>query len=220
MNDETSASETEPNVSRETLGSVFGADERIETACSYVELLATDGIERGLLGPRELPRLWERHVLNSAVIADGIGAEAHVVDVGSGAGLPGIPLAIARPDIFVTLVEPMERRTIFLLETVQSLGLRNVEVVRARADEVDKKGAFDVAVSRAVAPLGKLARWCLPLLKRGGTMMALKGRSAPEEIERDRYIISKAKGSKPVIEYYGSESVVEMPTTVVSIRKK
>ncbi|GAB3995233.1 hypothetical protein GCM10029992_11950 [Glycomyces albus] len=170
MNTEPMSSEDEEaNVSRETLASVFGDDEeRIRQAEDFVGLLRTAGIERGLIGPREVPRLWGRHVLNSAVIGELIGPDADVIDVGSGAGLPGIPLAVARPDLWVTLVEPMQRRVTFLEEVVDALGIANVEVLRARAEEVDPKGKSDVVVSRAVAPLGKLAQWCLPLAKVGG----------------------------------------------------
>ncbi|MFC4334152.1 16S rRNA (guanine(527)-N(7))-methyltransferase RsmG [Salininema proteolyticum] len=218
MTDESSASEIEPGVSRETLGSIFGGDEGVARAETYVGLLATEGITRGLIGPREVPRLWERHVLNSAVVAELIDSRSEVLDVGSGAGLPGLPIAIARPDLSVTLVEPMERRTVFLFEAVQELGLDNVEVVRARAEEVDPKGEADVVVSRAVAPLGKLANWCLPLARTGGTMLALKGRSAADEIERDKYKIRKAKGESPEILTCGGE-FLEVPTTVVSIVK-
>ena len=159
-------------------GRVFG--DRLELARRYADLLAGPGVERGLLGPREVERLWERHLLNSAAVAELIEPDAFVVDIGSGAGLPGIPVAIARPDLRVVLVEPMLRRTEFLNEAIAALGLP-VEVVRGRAEEAGvraKLAGADVVTSRAVAPLDKLARWSMPLLRIGGRMLALKG-SAP-----------------------------------------
>ena len=163
---------------------VFG--ERVELARRYVVALASDGVVRGLIGPREAGRLWSRHILNSAVAGALLGEDASVVDVGSGAGLPGIPLAIARPDCRVVLVEPLERRTLFLQEMVDVLELTNCRVVRGRADQVvEKCGGADVVTSRAVAPLAKLALWSAPLLRTGGQLLALKGASAAEEVERD-----------------------------------
>jgi 16S rRNA (guanine527-N7)-methyltransferase len=216
-----SSEDAEANVSRETLASVFGEDERIRQAEDYVGLLSTAGIERGLIGPREVPRWWGRHVLNSAVVGELIDRDADVIDVGSGAGLPGIPLALARPDVWVTLVEPMQRRIDFLQEVVEALGIDNVEVLRARAEEVDPKGRADAVVARAVAPLGKLARWCLPLARVGGAVLAIKGRSAGEEVERDARQIRSAGGGEVGVETCGSkqldEPVFTVPTTVVKI---
>ncbi|MFI0142208.1 16S rRNA (guanine(527)-N(7))-methyltransferase RsmG, partial [Streptomyces luteogriseus] len=149
---------------QETARAVFG--DRYEIAERYYQSLATDGVERGLIGPREVPRLWERHLLNCAVIGELIAEGESVVDVGSGAGLPGIPLAIARPDLKVTLVEPLLRRSVYLAEFIESNGL-DVLVVRGRAEEsgvVKEAGGADVVTSRAVAPLEKLARWSLPLI--------------------------------------------------------
>lgn len=161
---------------------VFG--NRLGLAVSYATLLADAGVERGLLGPREVDRLWDRHILNSAAVGELIADSVRVVDVGSGAGLPGIPLAIARPDLEVSLVEPMLRRTDFLAETIAALGI-GVKVVRGRAEDAvvrtDLSDA-DVVVSRAVASLDKLTNWCLPLLRVGGTMLALKGERAADEI--------------------------------------
>src|SRR4051794_32611387 len=140
---------------------VFG--ERLPAATRFAELLVTDGVVRGLIGPREAPRIWERHLLNCAVIADLIPSGASVVDVGSGAGLPGMVLAVARPDLSVTLVEPLARRTAFLSEAVTALGLERTTVVRARAEEgVGKLALADVVTAPAVAPLDRLARWGLP----------------------------------------------------------
>ncbi|MFP5252456.1 MAG: 16S rRNA (guanine(527)-N(7))-methyltransferase RsmG [Actinomycetes bacterium] len=149
---------------------------------TYARLLATDGVVRGLIGPREAPRLWERHLLNCAVVAEAVPAGVGVCDLGSGAGLPGIPVALARPDLQVTLVEPLLRRTTFLEEVVAALGLSNVDVVRARAEELHGSRRFDVVTSRAVAPLGKLLRWSVPLVRSGGLVLAMKGSSAAEEL--------------------------------------
>ncbi|GAB3658877.1 16S rRNA (guanine(527)-N(7))-methyltransferase RsmG [Glycomyces tarimensis] len=225
MNLEPESSENvEANVSRETLASVFGDDdERIGQAEDYVGLLSTAGIERGLIGPREVPRLWERHVLNSAVIGELIAADKDVIDVGSGAGLPGIPLALARPDLWVTLVEPMQRRVDFLEEVVEMLRITNVDVLRARADEVAPKGRADAVVSRAVAPLGKLVKWSLPLARVGGVMLAIKGQSAADEIERDAKQIRSAGGSRAELRVCGreklSDPVFTVPTTVVRVER-
>lgn len=195
---------------------VFG--NRLPLACDYAEFLATAGIERGLLGPREVPRIWERHILNSAVLGEVIDEGCRVVDIGSGAGLPGIPLAIARPDLKVQLLEPLLRRYNFLAEINDRLNL-GCEVVRGRAEDpavVDALGGADVATSRAVAPLGKLTRWSLPLVKVGGAMKALKGGSVAEELERDAKEIAKAGGGDGTIELVG-ESKVADPTHVITI---
>ena len=149
---------------------MFGV--RLELAEQYAELLASAGVIRGLIGPRETPRLWERHLLNCAVLGELIPTDSTVCDIGSGAGLPGLVLAIARPDLTVTLVEPLLRRTTFLDEAVQELGLDQVEVIRARAEELHGRRRFDVVTSRAVAPLPKLARWSLPLTRPGGVVVA------------------------------------------------
>jgi 16S rRNA (guanine527-N7)-methyltransferase len=144
--------------------------------------LADQGPVRGLIGPGELPRLWSRHLVNSTVIADLIAPAADLIDVGSGAGLPGVPLAIARPDLSVTLVEPLLRRATWLEEVVTQLGLDRVTVVRARAEEL--AGRIDAAyvTARAVAPMDRLAGWCLPLVRPGGELLAMKGRSANDEL--------------------------------------
>ena len=138
---------------------------------------------RGLIGPREAPRLWDRHLLNCAVLGEVVPRGVAVADVGSGAGLPGLVLAIARPDLRVTLVEPLLRRTRFLDEVVDLLGLQaQVEVLRGRAEELADGRTFDVVTARAVAPLERLARWCLPLVAPGGELVAMKGASAPAEV--------------------------------------
>jgi 16S rRNA (guanine527-N7)-methyltransferase len=162
---------------------VFGP--AVDRAAEYARLLATDGTVRGVIGPREISRLWDRHLLNSAAIASLVPAGARVVDVGSGAGLPGIPLALVRPDLAVTLLEPLARRVAFLTECVQRLGLDTVTVVRGRAEEGPIRrelGGADVVTARAVAPLDRLAGWCLPLLRPGGRLLAMKGSTAAEEL--------------------------------------
>lgn len=153
----------------------------------FARLLAEDGVLRGLIGPREVPRLWSRHLVNCAAVARFLPVEqpsrASVTDLGSGAGLPGVVLAAMRPDLAVTLIEPMERRVRWLTEVVETLGLGNVEVVRARAEELHGRRRFDVVTARAVAPLDRLARWSAPLLSPGGAILALKGRSAADEVD-------------------------------------
>ncbi|MEV0462453.1 16S rRNA (guanine(527)-N(7))-methyltransferase RsmG [Nocardia tengchongensis] len=198
---------------------VFG--DRLEQAKMYYTALATAGVERGLIGPREVPRLWDRHILNCAVIGDLIAPGARVVDIGSGAGLPGIPLAIARPDLRITLVEPLLRRTVFLAEFAAEAGLDNIVIVRGRAEQAGVKkeaGGADIVTSRAVAPLAKLAGWSMPLVHEHGRMLALKGISAAEELERDRDELTKAgAGHAEVLEC--GVGVLETPTFVISAER-
>jgi 16S rRNA (guanine527-N7)-methyltransferase len=148
----------------------------------YGELLAGPGVERGLIGPREVDRLWERHLMNCAAVAELIPEGAHVVDVGSGGGLPGIVLAATRADLRVTLLEPLLRRTVFLDECLDALELENAEVLRGRAEDWAGRMGADVVTARAVAPMDRLVGWCLPLLRRGGRMLALKGDAAADEL--------------------------------------
>ena len=194
---------------------VFG--ERLALAGRYAELLATEGVVRGLIGPRETPRLWDRHLVNCGVMAEMIPVGASVIDVGSGAGLPGIVLAVARPDLIITLVEPLARRTVFLEEAVTTLGLNNVTVVRGRAEDAagELPGA-DVVTARAVAALDKLAGWCLPLAAVGGRLLAMKGSSAADEIAEHAAAINALGGGEPVIRLCGA-GLIEPPTTVVEI---
>ncbi|GJF34323.1 hypothetical protein KNE206_70230 [Kitasatospora sp. NE20-6] len=168
---------------------IFG--ERLAVAERYTELLATAGVQRGLIGPREVPRLWDRHVLNCAVLAELLPQHASLCDVGSGAGLPGIPVAMARPDVSVTLLEPLLRRTTFLEEVVRELGLDNVTVLRGRAEEMIGKVAVDVVTARAVAPLDRLAGWGMPLLRPYGQMLALKGDTAEQELADSRSALTR-----------------------------
>ncbi|WP_370945845.1 16S rRNA (guanine(527)-N(7))-methyltransferase RsmG [Amycolatopsis sp. cg5] len=195
---------------------VFG--DRIDQAEAYVELLRVHGVERGLIGPREVDRLWERHVLNSAVIGERVPKGARVVDVGSGAGLPGVPLAIARPDLDIVLLEPMARRVDWLAEVADKLDLP-ITIVRGRAEERQVRadlGGADVVTARAVAPLAKLAGWCLPLARPEGILLALKGASAAEEIERDRDAVRRSGGGTPELFEVGA-AVLEVPSLVVVI---
>lgn len=183
----------------------------------FAEFIATAGVERGLVGPREVPRIWDRHILNCAVVADLISHGASIADVGSGAGLPGLVLAIVRPDLQVHLVEPLLRRTTFLSEAVSLLGLQErVTVHRGRANEV--KLQCDVVTSRAVAALDVLTAWSLPLVHVGGEMLALKGSSAAEELATHAAAIAKAGGDAGEILTVGA-GVVDPETTVVRIRR-
>lgn len=190
--------------------------DRVDRAARYAELLAGDGVARGLIGPREVERLWDRHLLNCAAIGELIGDEARVVDVGSGAGLPGVPLALARPDLRITIVEPMLRRVDFVREVVEELEL-DVTVVRGRAEEAvvrESVGTVDVVACRAVAALDKLADWCLPIVRPGGLLMAIKGEQAEQEVERHRRVMmSLGAGTVRVVRCGGD--YLDPPTTVV-----
>lgn len=159
---------------------LFG--ERLPHAETFARFLADTGVSHGLIGPREVPILWERHILNCAVIEGAFPRGIHIVDVGSGAGLPGIALAIVRPDVHLTLIEPMQRRTEWLESTVAELGLDRVSVRRGRAEDFHGSVRAPYVTARAVARLDKLARWCFPLLEDKGVLVALKGRSAEEEL--------------------------------------
>lgn len=194
---------------------VFG--DRLPLARRYAELLGTEGTVRGLVGPREAQRLWDRHLLNCAALAELIPTGAVVADVGSGAGLPGIVLAVARSDLSITLIEPLARRTAFLVEAVEALGLERVDVVRGRAEDlVGRIGQLDVVTARAVAPLDRLARWCLPLLPDGGRLLAMKGSSAPAEIAEHGMQVRRAGGGEPEIRRCGV-GVIEPPATVIEV---
>ncbi|WP_308165823.1 16S rRNA (guanine(527)-N(7))-methyltransferase RsmG [Actinomadura sp. NEAU-AAG7] len=197
-----------------TAREVFG--DALPIAERYAAFLADAGVERGLIGPREVDRLWERHLINCAVVAEAIPDGAQVVDVGSGAGLPGIVLAIVRPDLRVTLLEPLLRRTTFLNECVELLGLPNVEVRRARAEEVVEEFSMDVATARAVAPLDRLAKWALPLLRPGGELLALKGERAAAELEEARPVL-KRFGVRTTELLQVGRGMVDPPTTLVRV---
>ncbi len=196
---------------------IFG--DRLPLAEAYHRSLAIDGSTRGFIGPREVPRLWERHILNCAVIGEAMDYGVAVADIGSGAGLPGIPLAIARPDLRITLIEPLLKRSVYLNEVVEELGLTNVTVIRGRAEEKAVRqtvGRVDVVTSRAVAPLGKLTGWSLPLARVGGSMIAMKGSSVAEELERDAAEITRAGGGEAEILTVGGQKLAE-PTTLIRI---
>jgi 16S rRNA (guanine527-N7)-methyltransferase len=174
------------NVSRETpkppdvAGRIFG--DSLPAALTYARLLTTEGVEWGLLGPLEVSRLWERHLLNCALVAPLITRDSSVCDIGSGAGLPGVVLALMRVDLQLVLVEPLLRRSLFLEEAVEKLGLGNVRVVRSRAEDLDGQLEADVVTARAVAPLARLLGWALPLCAPNGQVLAFKGGSVDAEI--------------------------------------
>jgi 16S rRNA (guanine527-N7)-methyltransferase len=196
--------------------SLFGTE--LARAIRYAELLAEHGVERGLIGPREVDRLWDRHLLNSVVIGEVVPRGTRMIDLGSGAGLPGVPLAIARPDLVITLLEPMARRVEWLGYVARTLGV-DVTVVRGRAEDPAIKrqiGGADVVVARAVAPLAKLCEWGLPLLRSGGQLVAVKGARAADEVTRDRLAIGRAGGGEPRIEICG-RNVLDDPATVVVV---
>lgn len=183
----------------------------------YAELLCTDGVVRGLIGPREAPRIWERHLLNSVLMQPELPLDCTVADIGSGAGLPGLVLAIARPDVSMTLVEPLLRRTTFLDEVVADLSLTNVRVVRGRADALHGKERFDVVTARAVSALDTLLTWCLPLVEPTGALAVLKGESAPEEVAAARPTLARWGCATPVVKVYADEDDSVVPARVVRV---
>lgn len=195
-------------------GTLFGS--AIDRAQQYAEILAGAGVERGLIGPREVDRLWDRHLLNSVALAELLDDRARVADIGSGAGLPGIPLALARPDLRITLIEPLLRRSDFLSEVVDALAL-DVTVVRGRAEDKSVRtqvGEMDAVVSRAVASLDKLSKWSFPLLRDGGRMLALKGERAADEVREHRRVM-EAAGAVDVRVETCCADFLDPPATVV-----
>lgn len=194
---------------------VFGNG--LPLAVRYAELLATSAVERGLIGPREVTRLWDRHLLNCAVIEELIPEGQSVIDAGSGAGLPGIPLAIARPDLTIHLVEPMRRRSEWLTEAVATLRLTHVDIHRERAERLQGAIAAHVVVVRAVARLDLLAAWCLPLLTTGGCVLAIKGQSAEAELASTREALGRIGVSAADVLTVG-HGRVSPPTTVARLR--
>jgi 16S rRNA (guanine527-N7)-methyltransferase len=208
-----------PCAATEAARRAFGG--RVGLAERFCALLAGPGTERGLLGPREVGRLWDRHLLNSAVLADFVPDGSRVVDVGSGAGLPGVPMVIRRPDLRVDLVEPTQRRTDFLSEVVASLGLDSVRVVRGRAEDESVRqtvGDANWVVARAVAPLDRLVRWCLPLLSPGGWLLALKGSSAGDEVAEHGPALRRAGTAVIRVEQAAADWLDE-PTWVVLVQR-
>ena len=201
--------EQEPSVAADLFG------DRIDVARAFTDALAREGEERGLIGPLELPRLWTRHILNSAIAAPLF--HGSVADVGSGAGLPGLVLAIARPDVQWTLIEPMERRTTWLNEQMVALELSNVTVLRARAEDVRPPDGFDVVTARAVSALRTLIPWTAPLVRDGGELTLLKGMNAANEIDAAQKQIKKFRLSDVHVEVLG-EGVIPETTRVVRAR--
>jgi 16S rRNA (guanine527-N7)-methyltransferase len=192
---------------------VFG--DTVELAQRYADLLATDGVTRGLIGPRETERLWDRHLLNCAVVAELLPEQGELVDIGSGAGLPGIVLAMLRPGLHVVLLEPLLRRSVFLEECVSALSLGNATVVRSRAEEKAAAGIrADVATARAVAPLDRLVGWAAALLRPGGELLAIKGQAAEAELAAARPVLSGLGVRSAEVLQAGHGRVVSATTVV------
>jgi 16S rRNA (guanine527-N7)-methyltransferase len=197
------------DIARELYGAGFPSLKR------YVDILGTTAVEWGLLGPREADRLWDRHILNSAALSELIPSNSSVADVGSGAGLPGIPIALLRPDLEVTLIEPLLRRSNFLNQTVEALGVGDrVQVVRSRAEDHSQR--YDVVVSRALAPLDRLIGWCNRLRAADGVILALKGSSAADEIRAARHQLEAARLTSEVLSVKIHPDAE--PATVVRLR--
>ena len=194
--------------------SVFGAG--LSLAERFAVILADTGVSHGLIGPREVPILWERHILNCAVVHEAFPPSAEIVDVGSGAGLPGLALAIARPDLVVHLVEPMLRRTTWLEVTIDELGLDNAVVHRGRAEEFHGRLSTPYATARAVARIDKLARWTFPLLSEGGVLVALKGSQAAEELAAEERVLTRLGMREARLGNYG-EAILDVPTVTLEL---
>ena len=182
----------------------------------YARLLAGPAVTRGLIGPREVPRLWERHLLNSAAVAELVPHPCSLVDLGSGAGLPGIVLALLLPDVTVTLLEPMLRRVTFLEECVHALGLANAQVCRGRAEDLAGQLSADVVTARAVAPLDRLAGLALGLVRPGGTVLAIKGAGARREVAAARQVLRRL-GVRSVDVVRAGDGKVDPAATVVRL---
>jgi 16S rRNA (guanine527-N7)-methyltransferase len=198
----------------EVAGAIFGR--AAPKAEQYARLLAGPAVDRGLIGPNEIPRVWERHLLNCAVVADLVPTPCSLVDVGSGAGLPGIVLALVLPDAEITLLEPMARRADFLGECVRELGLGNVQVRRARAEELSGTVLADVVTARAVAPLGRLAVLAVGLLRPGGIVLAIKGAKAGQEVQAARDVLARL-GVQDVEVLRAGSGKVDPAATVVRL---
>ena len=193
---------------------VFG--DHLPLAERFAAILADTGVSHGLIGPREVPILWDRHILNCAVAHEAFPQDVEVVDVGSGAGLPGLALAIARPDLHLHLVEPMLRRTTWLSATIEELGLTNCTVHRGRAEEFAGLLSVPFATARAVARIDKLARWTFPLLQDRGTLVALKGGSAAQELEAEEKVLRKLGMTSARVEVHGAD-LLAVPTTTLQV---
>ena len=193
----------------------------MDLARRYAEILAGAGVERGVVGPREVDRVWDRHILNCAAIAELLDPEERIADIGSGAGLPGIPLALARPDLQLTLIEPLLRRSEFLREVVDDLDLE-ITVVRGRAEDRSVRqqvGEMDAVVSRAVASLDKLTKWSVPLLRPDGRMVAIKGERAEEEIREHRRVMASLGAVDVKVMRCGAD-YLDPPATAVVARRE
>lgn len=199
----------------------FGAAAELLTR--YAEWLAGPGTARGLLGPREGPRIWDRHLLNSVAVEELIPRHARLVDIGTGAGLPGLAVACVRPDLTVDLVESLRRRTDFLTEVVTALGLADrVRVIRGRAEDnavLNTVGSAEFVTARAVAPLDRLVRWSFPLLRPGGSLLALKGASAEDEVTEHQQFLTRMRAEVRGVIECGAE-LVDPPTRVVHLVRK
>ncbi|HEY5784855.1 MAG TPA: 16S rRNA (guanine(527)-N(7))-methyltransferase RsmG [Microlunatus sp.] len=194
---------------------LYGPVGALDSINRYRDILINTGIEWGLLGPREVERIWGRHILNSAAVAELIPDSARVADVGSGAGLPGIPVALLRPDLTIDLIEPLLRRSNFLTHSVDDLGITDRVVVRrARAEQIS--GSYDVVLSRALAPIDRLVRWCLPLMKPAGQILAIKGASAGRELADHGRLIGNSGLTADIVMLRVAPEVE--PTTVVRLR--
>ena len=207
------------SVSRETVpgppdevSKIFGSKHGLISR--FTHILGTDGVTRGVIGPREVPRIWERHIINCSVVQSAVPSRARVADVGSGGGLPGIVWAIMRPDIHISLIEPLLRRTTFLEQIIGELELVNVSVLRARAEEVQE--TFDVVTARAVARMKKLVPWTMPLVREGGVLLALKGQNASVELEEARQVLNQFGARSMQVTCY---ETTDIPTRVVEVRK-
>lgn len=196
---------------------IFG--ERLPLARTYAQHLATTGAEWGLIGPRELDKLWTRHILNCAVVAPLIHDDDVVGDIGSGAGLPGLVLALAQPQASFVLIEAMERRVDWLRMVVDDLGLDNVRIVRGRVEELVDEEVFTVVTARAVKALNVLVEWTAPVLGPNGRLLALKGQKAQEEIDKAKKVLKRHKMTPPMIKQMGAE-FLEIPTRVVETTRR
>lgn len=192
--------------------------ENLEKLKIYEAILKTQADVKGLLGPRDLEIIWERHILNSLPLVELISENATLADIGSGAGLPGIPIAVARPDLKVTLIEPMARRVDFLKETVQALSITNIEVFHGRAEALFRKRKFDFVTARAVAPLKKLVKIAIPLLKPEGFLLAIKGEKANLELNEALAVINELKATSLGVVKKGAE--IQSEVSIVVVRAK
>lgn len=194
---------------------IFGSE--LPKAIQFAEMLASKSDELGLLGPRELPKLWSRHILNSAIVSRLLNSGERVADVGSGAGFPGIPMAIARPDVAFDLIEPMERRATWLQDVVRALDLNNVRVLRVRAEDVGV-ATYDVATARAVASTDKLLRLLVPLVRASsnGRVIAIKGQRVEEEISEAAKVIQKLKLAEVSTTVLGETEIPESVTLLLA----